>query len=164
MLFLKTLSVDDGWDIFDMLKEIGTTENSFTNPVHEMTYEQFKKWLIQQEKWSREEDLPPGYVGQTIYWLYDGERPVGFGKIRHQLTEASRRSGGSIGYAIRPQCRRKGYGKAILRMLLVEAKRKRIKELLLTVDKGNIASKKVIEGNNGILIYENGERWYFKIP
>lgn len=114
MLFLKTLSVDDGWDIFDMLKEIGTTENSFTNPVHEMTYEQFKKWLIQQEKWSREEDLPPGYVGQTIYWLYDGERPVGFGKIRHQLTEASRRSGGSIGYAIRPQCRRKGYGSGTL--------------------------------------------------
>lgn len=163
MIFLKTLSVGDGLEIFNMLKEIGATENSFTNPVHEMTYEQYKEWLVQQFKWSRDEELPPGYVGQTVYWLYDDENPVGFGKIRHKLTKASRRSGGNIGYAIRPQCRGKGYGKEILRLLLIEAKRKNIQELLLTVDKGNIASKRVIENNNGILIDDSRERWYFKI-
>ena len=163
MIILSKLSLCDGIEVFKMLKEIDEVENSFTNPVHNMTYEQFREWLVQQEMWSREKALPDGYVGQSIYWLYDNQIPVGFGKIRHRLTDASRTSGGNIGYSIRPKYRGNGYGNEILRLLLIEAKHICLDEILLTVDKGNFASRKVIETNGGVLVKENDERWYFNI-
>lgn len=164
MLYLKKLSIQDGLDVFNMLHKIGFIENSFTNPVHNMSFLQFQDWLIQQNKWSKEEELPDGYVGQTIFWLYDDDTVVGLGKIRHKLTDASRKSGGNIGYAIHPQYRGKGYGNEILRLLLKEAQRMRLEEILLTVDKGNTASKLVVEKSGGLLIHENDRCWYYNIP
>lgn len=162
MLYLKTLSSADGADIYKMLQGIDVVENSFTNPVHDMSFEQYKVWLIQQEDWSKGKNLPDGYVGQTIFWLMDGEKAVGIGKIRHALTPASRQNGGNIGYAISNENRGKGYGNVILGLLLEKARQMKITEIMLTVDKFNYASKKVIEKNGGILFDENNERWYFK--
>lgn len=163
MIFLKPLSTNDGLDIFEMLKGIGTIENSFTNPVHDMTFGQFKEWLIQQDHWRNSIDLPDGFVEQSIFWLYDDDTPVGFGKIRHRLTESSRINGGNIGYAVNNRFRGKGYGRIILKLLLIEAKKMKIGELLLTVDNGNEASKRIVEGNGGILINKNMQRMYYRI-
>lgn len=161
-MVLRKLSFSDDKPIFDMLKQIDAVENSYTNPVHDMSYQQFKDWVIQQEQWSEGKALPEGYVPQTIYWLFDNDRPVGMGKIRHELTEASRTIGGNIGYAISKPYRGLGYGTEFLRLLLIEAHKMNLDEILLTVDKNNIASKKVCEKNNGIIIDENDERWFFK--
>lgn len=163
MVFLKPLSTNDGLDVFEMLQGIGTKENSFTNPVHDMTYNQFKDWLIQQDHWKKKIDLPEGLVEQSIFWLYDDDIPVGFGKIRHRLTDSSRINGGNIGYAINNRFRGKGYGKLILNLLLLEAKKMKIGEILLTVDNGNEASKRIIEENGGVLIDKNEQRMYYRI-
>lgn len=163
MVYLRQLSVNDGIDIYMMLKEINVIENSFTNPVNEMNYEQYREWLIQQDKWSRNEGLPHGFVGQTVYWLYDDIMPIGFGKLRHELTDASRMNGGNVGYAIRPSYRGKGYGKTLLMLLIAEAREKGISEIVLTVDKLNWPSRKVIEKNHGIMFDENDERWFFRV-
>lgn len=160
-IILVQLSITDGRDVYDMLQSIGVEENAFTNPVKGMRYEDFVVWLVQQDHWSKEEDLPQGYVGQTIFWLYDDDTPVGIGKIRHALTEHSRQIGGNIGYAISDKYRGKGYGTIILKMLLEKAKEMNVKENLLTVEKINPASKRVIEKNGGKLINENDERWFF---
>lgn len=158
---IRVLSVYDGEDIFQMLQTIGEDENAFTNSVKGMSYEAFKEWLVQQDHWSKEEDLPQGYVGQTIFWLYDNDTPIGIGKIRHALTEHSRQIGGNIGYAISNKYRGKGYGTIMLKMLLEKAIEMNVKEKLLTVEKINPASKRVIEKNGGKLIDENDERWFF---
>lgn len=158
---LKKLSLSDGMMEYQMLKEIDSVENSFTNPVRNMNYEQYCMWLKQQEAWSRDEGVPEGYVGQTIFWLYVQEKPIGIGKIRHSLTDNSKKIGGNIGYAISKKYRGKGYGNVILKLLLNEAKKMNIRYILLTVDKYNYASKKVIEKNGGKLEKENKERWYF---
>lgn len=147
-----------------MLQDVGTCENSFTNPVRGMDYSGYKRWLSRQEEWSEGRNLPDGYVAQTLYWLVDGGMPVGIGKIRHALTAESRESGGNVGYAIASACRGRGYGKVLLGLLLEEAKKMGLDEILLTVDKGNIASKKVVEANGGILVRENPGRWYFRVP
>lgn len=68
LLYLKPLSKNDE-GFFYMLKGIKAVENSFTNPVFKMSFEEYKEWLVQQEEWSRGENLPDGYVGQTIFWL-----------------------------------------------------------------------------------------------
>lgn len=70
MIKLKQLDPCDGMDIFSMLKKIEAVENSFTNPVKNMNYQEYKNWLLQQDQWRRGINLPKGYVKQTIYWLY----------------------------------------------------------------------------------------------
>ena len=162
MAYLKQLSVSDGMDIYKMLQHISAVENEFKNPVKEMTYDEYKQWLKQQDDWSRGENLPDGYVGQTCFWLFDNGVPVGFGKIRHSLTEQSKQIGGNIGYAISSDYRGKGYGSILLKKLLESADNMNIDEKLLTVEKYNYASKRVIEKNGGKLIKENEYRWFFE--
>lgn len=160
---LKQLSPEDGDDCYQLLKEIGEHENDFTNPVHHMTFEEYKEWLIEQDQWSKGENLPHGYVPQHCYWLYVGSVPVGFGKIRSGLTEQSRLEGGNLGYAISPDCRGKGFGTILLNLLISKAKELEIKNPLITVKKYNYASKRVAEHNGGILIKETENWWYFEI-
>lgn len=159
---LRQLSINDGENIYTMLQGIPKTENSFTNPVYGMTYKEFKKWLIKQDQWSRNENLPDGFVAQTIYWLFEHDMPIGIGKIRHELTEHSRKNGGNVGYAISEKYRGKGYGNKILELLLLEARNMNLEEIMLTVDKYNYASKRVIEKNGGQLFNENEKKWYFR--
>lgn len=162
MCYLRQLSPMDGMDVYIMLQHIGVEENAFTNPANGMNYDVFKDWLVRQDHWSRGEDLPQGYVGQTIFWLYDNNIPVGIGKIRHALTEHSRQIGGNIGYAISSMYRGKGYGTIILKLLLEKAREMNVKEKLLTVEKVNPASRRVIEKNGGEMVGENAERWFFE--
>ncbi len=162
MCYLRQLSPMDGVDVYRMLQHIGVEENAFTNPANGMSYDVFKDWLVQQDHWSRGEDLPQSYVGQTIFWLFDNDAPVGIGKIRHALTEHSRQIGGNIGYAISSMYRGKGYGTIILKLLLEKAKEMNVKEKLLTVEKVNPASRRVIEKNGGKMVGENAERWFFE--
>lgn len=161
MLLLQQLSISDGIEVYDMLQRIGPSENAFNNEVNGMTYEQYQEWLIKMDAWSRGDQLPVGYVKQWTYWLIDSNKPVGYGKLRERATEASRKFGGNIGYAIDPLCRGKGYGNLLFELLLLEAKQKRIHEVYSTVEKYNYNSKKVHEKCGGRLINEDDIRWYF---
>ena len=163
MIYLRELSRDDGIDVFNMLKGVDSVENSFTNPTYAMTFSMFRKWLIEQESWSRGELLPKGYVAQSTYWLYDDCKPVGIGKIRHALTEASLKSGGNIGYAVSKPYRGNGYGERLLVLLIDEARRLGVKELLLTIDKGNLASQRICKKCGGILIDEDDVRQFYRL-
>lgn len=160
---IRQLSITDGRDIFDMLKRIGREENHFQNPVHDMNYKQYKDWLVEQNDWSLDRNLPEGFVGQTSFWMYVNNQPVAFGKIRHRLNDRSRIIGGNIGYAVDPIHRGKGYATVILGELIIIANQMGIKEKLLSVEKYNYASKKVIEKNRGYVFDENDFRWYFHI-
>ena len=160
---LRQLSPSDGEDCYNLLQHIGREENDFTNPVHDMNYDQFKLWLKQQDDWSRGENLPCGYVPQICFWLVEDNIPVGFGKIRLGLTEKSRIEGGNLGYAIDSRHRGKGLGSKLLQLLIVKTKEMKIKAPLVTVKKFNYASKKVAEHNGGKLIKETESWWYFEI-
>ena len=58
---------------------------------------------------------------------------------------------GHIGYGIRPSERRKGYATEVLKMMLEEAKAKKIYKVLLGAHESNTGSWKVIEKCGGIL-------------
>lgn len=162
MVYLRQLSRNDGPEIYEMLQDIKTVEHSFTNPAGGMSYDQYRQWLLQQEQWASGIGLPADYVPQIIYWLYDSDTPVGFGKIRLRLTAASRSNGGNIGYAVRQKYRGRGYGNQLLALLLAEARRLQIGEILLTVDRDNSQSRKVCEANRGVLICESPERCFYQ--
>ena len=151
----------DNYEPFSLMDEIGSNENEFKNTAHGMTIQQFKKWLMEQDNWANGKGLPNGYVPQLIYWFYCDGKPIGMGKIRLGLTADSRLIGGNVGYAIGESYRGRGYGTAFLKLLISEAKSLNLPEILLTVEKNNLASKRVVEKVGGKMIKETSERWYF---
>ena len=59
--------------------------------------------------------------------------------------------GGHIGYSVRPSQRRKGYATEMLRLVLEEARRLGLKQVLVTCDAANEASRRTIRTNGGVL-------------
>ena len=110
---------------------------------------QGKEYLTMTRERRLGKNLSKGHVAQTEYWLVDGKNYYGEVHIRSRLTLALRRMGGNIGYVIAPRFRGKGYGKVILRMVLLKAKKLGLKKVLITCDKSNVPSRKIIEVNGG---------------
>lgn len=129
-------------------KATGITYYMFHDPD---TFDDWKDTIFDRfEKNRRGEDLPPGYVPASIFWLVSGDQFIGSGSIRHRLTPTLERFGGHIGYGIRPDCWRQGYGTAQLSLLLPEAQKLGIDRALITCDETNIGSARVIEKNGGV--------------
>ena len=89
-------------------------------------------------------------------------RILGAIQIRHVIRSDSvdlSEVGGHIGYGIRPSERGHGYGNEILRLAIIEALRLSLAgqlvtddlgRILITCDEDNVASRKVIEANEGV--------------
>lgn len=92
-------------------------------------------------------ELPDDLVPATVYWLVEGDEFIGHVSIRHELNAALEEQGGHIGYAIRPSKQRQGYGSRLLELALARARKIGIQRALLTCDKYNIASRRIIEKN-----------------
>ncbi len=162
-LTLRPLRRSDSHDdaLYDMAQECPAEENGFLNGAFGLTREGYAAWVLRHEEIARGIDLPTGFVRQTIYWLYDGDRPVGSAKLRHALTDALRIEGGNIGYGIRPTERNKGYGRALLRLMLAEAGRQGLDRVLVTINNMNLPSLRVARANGGRLDRRTAERSYF---
>ena len=146
---LREISLQDEKEFFDMIKEIGPGENGFENHDYDMEYSKWPNYLREKSNESKGIDLKPGYVSQTTYWLLIDDKPVGYSKLRHDLTEKLMHQGGNLGYIIKPTERGKKYGNIILEETIKKAKELGIKELLLTCNQDNGASRKIIENNGG---------------
>jgi predicted acetyltransferase len=92
-----------------------------------------------------------GRVPQRVYWPKVDNLIMGWGDLRPRLTDALRQYGGNLGFAIRPSQRRKGYGTALFRLLIAEAWRMDLRELLVTCDDDNVPSWRIIESSGGVL-------------
>lgn len=103
-----------------------------------------------------------GKVPDSVFFLLDIKRNILLGavNIRHYLNDYLLQYGGHIGDGIRPSERGKGYATEMIRLALIECKRLGIDKVLMVCDKSNIASRKTIIKNGGILeneIVEDGE-------
>lgn len=92
----------------------------------------------------------------NMYYLIDDTNPdyiLGYGDILndpdidYHLPDYNI---GNISYDIRPKERGKGYGNAILKLLLEKCEELGMEDICISCDEDNIRSKKVIEKNNGI--------------
>ena len=93
----------------------------------------------------------PGYKR----WLWDGEF-CGVIGVRWQpgTTELPPTCLGHIGYSVVPWKRRRGYATRALALLLPEVRREGLPYVELTTDAANVASRRVIEANGGVLVEE----------
>ena len=111
----------------------------------------FSEFVRLLQDYAKGINLPAGWVPGSTYWLMSEGRILGVSNLRHALTEFLRREGGHIGYSVRPAERGKGYGTLMLKLVLEKAKELGLEKVLVTCDKDNPASARVIEKNGGKL-------------
>ena len=161
---LKEVSIEDlnNMEIYELLQNIDSNENGFINSgfgISRENYNDYIKDLIEKKTYYNKEK---GHVPQIIFWMFNNKEAIGFSKLRLELTEKLRKDGGNIGYGISKNKRNKGFGKILLKLTLLEAKKHKIHKVLLTCNSKNISTKKVIESNNGILEKEENDKcWYW---
>lgn len=96
-------------------------------------------------------DLPDGWVPFTLLAADVTSQLVGCASLRHRLNDHLAEVGGHIGYAVRPQFRRRGYATQMLKQTLQVASDLGIDRALLTCNNDNLASAMVIERCGGQL-------------
>jgi predicted acetyltransferase len=107
---------------------------------------------------------PAGFVPSTNLWMVDGAEYLGRISVRHELTEHLLEFGGHIGYSVRPSARRRGYASSALAMVMPICAELGIEDVLVTCDDDNVASRRAIERNGGVLEDKRGRKLRFWIP
>lgn len=114
--------------------------------------ESFAEWFSAVEDNRRAESVRSGMVPATSFLAEDAAGSlVGMIQLRHCLNDYLLHFGGHIGYSVRPSQRRKGYATEMLRLVLEEARRLGLKQVLVTCDAANEASRRTIRTNGGVL-------------
>ena len=124
---------------------------SYRNLSIEELEKNFEVFVERERSHAEGKNQPEGYVPQTEFWLVDGGEYIGRVSVRARLNEHLLQIGGHIGYNIRPSKGGKGYGNKILELALLKAKEMEIEKVRITCDVDNVASRKIIEKNGGVL-------------
>ncbi len=115
--------------------------------------ETYSNWLYKIRKDLTNTKGENGRVQSTLYLAIrkKDNKLIGTIQIRHKLNEKLLNKGGNIGYGVRPEERKKGYATFMLELALKKAKELKLNRILVTCNKENISSVKVILKNKGKL-------------
>lgn len=95
---------------------------------------------------------PPRVPALTYFYVREeDDRIIGMVNVRLALNDFLRHEGGHIGYCIRPTERQKHYATNMLQDVLNFCKPIGLKEVIISCDKSNMASAKVIQNCDGVL-------------
>ncbi|MBO5071925.1 MAG: GNAT family N-acetyltransferase [Eubacterium sp.] len=149
-LYIRKLGLEEGREIYQMFEELPAEENGFINPAAGKYRDEFQEWLKRADACSRQTEILDGWkVPETIFLFFEDDRPVGFGKLRHCLTDRLLEEGGNTGYCIRPSERNRGLGKKFLARLVEEGKKMGMDSFLLIIHNDNQPSLQVALANGG---------------
>lgn len=150
---------------YELQNTFSPDEKGFVNNAFGFSFEEFQKYVRQNEDYSHGTGLPEGYVPATVFILEDNGTYVGIFNLRHYLNDFLRNGPGHIGYGISPTYRRKGYASEGLRLTIKKAKEIIPEnEIYLSVHKDNPASLKVQEINGAYIHHEDDKEYYTRIP
>lgn len=118
--------------------------------LEENTYEEWLGYLKKIE--GKEYAYSLGFVPANTYFMIrkEDDKLIGMINLRHELNEKLAKSGGHIGYGIRPSERRKGHAKIQLYLCLLKAQELGLEKVMLTCDEKNVASYKTMEALGGV--------------
>lgn len=140
-------------EAFEYIQEFSDYNSEINGSGGLDKFDNYDDWLLKIEKDLNFKNIPEGRVPANTYFLVRilDNKIIGMINIRHKLNEFLLNEGGNIGYSVRPTEREKGYGTVMLRLGLQRCKELNLDKVLITCDKINLASAKIIQGNNGIL-------------
>lgn len=161
-IYLKKLELEESFKIFNLLQEAA---NGDWESIDSMIPEEFPKYLEDRHNEDLGINLKTGRVPQTTYWLYVDGIPCGIIRVRRERNEFLLKRGGHIGYYIKKDYRRKGYGKKILSLCLDLLRKEGLNKVLITCNTDNVGSQKIIENNMGILenIVDGSRRYWIDL-
>ena len=106
----------------------------------------YEGWLEKLEIYRNSEITEERVPAETFFLVRKNDNKIiGMINIRFALNKKLRKTGGHIGYSIRPTERRKGYNKINLYLALLECQKRGLKEVMLTCNKDNLGSAKTIQ-------------------
>lgn len=141
-------------NLYNMYQDIPCRDNGEENILNGLSYIEFKNIC---RKYIEEETNINKNINTTTnrYILVHRGDYIGEVGIRTTLNEFWINRGSQIFYKIRCSKRRKGYGNKILALALKEAKKLGFTQVRVNCSSTNIASKKIIINNGGIVDIDN---------
>lgn len=149
-LQLRPLRVEDEKSFRLAVSEFKETEPGWRFAFDYNESMSFSDYVKLLELWSVGKGLPENFVTNTFLVAVIHDKIVGRVSIRHSLNDFLERIGGHIGYGVIPSQRKRGYATEMLRQALQIAGSLGIDRVLITCDVDNVASRRVIEKNDGI--------------
>ncbi len=151
MVKLEALSEIPPADVASLLEELGDGDAGFGGTEVGRGEMGLAEYLRHAMRETDADTLPAGRVPQTTFWIVEDGAALGMLRMRHVLNDATRISGGHIGYYVRPSARRRGLATRALRLALAEIGCIGVRSVMLTTNPGNRGSIRVIEDNGGTL-------------
>ena len=154
--YLEVPTLDRKKDAIDYINE-HLKVNSKINGSHSIhkyidNYEGWLKLVNEERTITPNEERVPNL---TFFLVRENDnKVVGMINIRLTLNSNLKKSGGHIGYGIRPSERRKGYNKINLYLGLRVLQQYGVKEAMLSCKKDNIGSSKTMIALGGKLVKE----------
>ncbi|WP_233004773.1 GNAT family N-acetyltransferase [Exiguobacterium aurantiacum] len=149
MLRLVKTSMEQEANVLDFLKEWRERSETIVPNAVDRDASDFASYVKQiRDKEVRVNNV--SWVPSTTYWLTDGDELLGATNIRHELNDNLLNLGGHIGYGIKPSARGRGLATKQLELALEKAKELGIERALITCDRTNEASRRVILNNGGV--------------
>ncbi len=122
-----------------------------------MSLEQFPAYVQRLHDYAVGKNLTEGRIPSKEFWMVDADGYAGRIILGLTYTATPERVGHHVGYAVRPSKRRRGYATAALHLLLDEARKLHIYKLMPSCGTANVASRKVIEANGGLLLNDKDD-------
>ena len=147
-MILRELQIEDEIEALRANEELKADDFGFL-----LMYEPGMSWsdFIKLHEDFKNGPAPEGKVNASFLLAVDDGEIVGRVSIRHSLNEWLLNFGGNIGYAVRPQFRKKGYATQILNQALEYCRGLGLDRALVTCNDSNEASSKTIEKCGGVL-------------
>lgn len=139
-------------DIMKYRQEFLDIEDSLDGCGNLRSCQSAKEWINTLNLLENEETCPKDRVPSDTYLAIrlSDNKIVGVIDFRHHIHHPILSVwGGHIGYSVRPDERRKGYAKEMLRLNLENCQAFGLDKVLITCDNHNIASEKTILANGG---------------
>lgn len=124
------------------------TNDEFYYNIYKKALDSFDEYIKDLSNYSKGINVSEGWVPFSTFWLINHDEVIGVARVRHKEIGHA----GHMGADISPYHRNKGYGTETLALSLEKAKEIGLKEVIVTCNINNSASKKVIEKNNGKLL------------
>ena len=137
----------------EMMDEWEAHKGGWFNPGALRRYSNSQKRTVTYTEWLKWIDDGRA-AGQELYFFMNNGTILGAISIRPKKNVPNIGTDGHCGFGIRPSERKKGYATKMLNMALPIMKQHGIDPVVITCDKENIGSARVIINNGGVLVDE----------